>query len=72
MASVFWEQLKYPVHADRILNHERAWCSQQTRVFQALAERFGITYATVRIGTIHMIPAAKVDGRCLLSTLTLK
>ena len=65
LASGLWEQLKYPVHADQILSHASAWCSQQTRVFQALAERFGITYATVRIEPIHMIPAAKVDGRWL-------
>jgi len=71
IAGIFWSRLDHPVAADGILKHPDAYCSQQTLVFNALAERFGLHYAYVRFGVIpgakyggiHMTPAVLVDGK---------
>jgi hypothetical protein len=48
-SKIYWG-IKHPVIPDDILHYPMAACSQQGLVFQAMLDRYGITYATTAFG----------------------
>ena len=58
---LFWNDLASPVRPDDILRFRRAACSQQSIVFQEIANQLGFEYATVSVPS-HFMSAAKIHG----------
>ena len=67
LAGGFWYDLKVPIDADEVLQYDRAMCSQNTLVIQALLERFGIEYGAITFWyPLHMAAAARIEGKWAL------
>jgi hypothetical protein len=65
LAGYVWKDLRSPVLPDDILQFRRGACSQQSIVFEAVARKFGLDVASVRL-TGHFLPAARIDGRWIV------
>lgn len=70
LAGIAWDNLSVPVTVEGILHHRHAMCSEQSIVFMALLQRYGLEYGSVLfrwpdpdpLNRGHFAVAARVDG----------
>jgi hypothetical protein len=64
-AGLVWRDLRTKIDPEDVLNHPWAGCAQQGVTVQAMLQRLGLEYASIRVPSPvpHFASAAKIGGR---------